>query len=90
MMKQAKWEVYIIQANSGKLYTGITKDVSRRFAEHRTERKGARFFRFSAPKNILFREIYTSRSEATQREIQIKKMSRKQKFDMIDASKAIH
>jgi putative endonuclease len=83
MLKQTKWEVYIIQADSGKLYTGITKDLSRRFAEHQSERKGARFFRFSSPKNILYREKHCNRSEATQREIQIKKMSRKQKFDLI-------
>ena len=85
MLKHVNWEVYIIQADSGKLYTGITKDLDRRFAEHQAERKGARFFRFSSPKSILFREGHSNRSEATQREFQIKKMSRRQKLDLIDA-----
>lgn len=82
-MKNSNWKVYIIQAKSGKLYTGITNNLDRRFADHLNCRKGARFFRFSGPKKVLFQETYSNRSEATQREIQIKKMSRMQKLDLI-------
>lgn len=83
MEENNEWTVYIIQTQSGKLYTGITKDLNRRFEDHQKKKVGARFFRFSNPEKILFREAHSSRSEATKREIEIKKMSRQQKLDLI-------
>lgn len=82
-----KWEVYIIQTKAGKLYTGITNDLARRLEEHRTGKKGARFFHFSDPKKILFRESHPNRSEASKREASIKKLSRKEKLALIASSK---
>lgn len=84
MAKKQRWEVYIIQAKSGKLYTGITTDLDRRFGDHQKGVKGARFFRFSQAEKILFREPHLNRSRATQREIQIKKMSRPAKWELIN------
>lgn len=86
MVKHAAWEVYIIQAKSGKLYTGITNDLDRRFADHVQRKAGARFFRFSSPESIKFREPHSNRSEATQRELEIKKMTRAQKLALIKLS----
>ncbi len=77
------WEVYMIQTQSGKLYTGITNNLERRLDEHRRLQTGARFFRFSAPENIVFRESQSNRSEASKREGAIKKMSRKEKLALI-------
>lgn len=81
--KKSTWEVYLIQAKSGKFYTGITTDLDRRFQDHKDGKKGARFFRFSSPEKILFRESFPNRSSATKRELQIKKMTRKEKLDLI-------
>ena len=77
------WKLYIIQTKSGKLYTGITTDLKRRFDEHKSNKKGASFFNFSEPEFILYEEDHPSRSEASKREYLIKKMSRKQKLDLI-------
>lgn len=74
-----QWEVYIIQTKSGHLYTGITTDLERRFSDHLNGKKGARFFRFSDAEKIVFRESQPNRSTATMREIEIKKMTRKEK-----------
>lgn len=79
----AKWIVYIIQTASGKLYTGITTDVERRFADHTKGKQGAKFFHISKPERIVFQEVYPNRSLATKREIEIKKMSRAQKQSLI-------
>lgn len=80
MAKSLKqWEVYIIQAKSGHLYTGITTDLNRRFCDHLAGTKGARFFHFSDAEKIVFRESHPDRSSATRREIEIKKMTRKEK-----------
>jgi len=77
------WKVYIIQTKSGKLYTGITTNLKRRFKEHQNKRIGARYFRFSDPESIIYCESYSNRSAATKREIAIKKMRRKQKMCLI-------
>jgi len=78
-----QWEVYIIETKSGKLYTGITNDLDRRFNEHKTHQKGARFFHFSSPESIVFRETHPDRSSATKREIAIKAMNRKAKLSLL-------
>jgi putative endonuclease len=80
------WEVYIIQTKNGKLYTGITTNLDQRFKAHLEGSRGARFFRFSKPKAVLFREKHPNRSAATKREIAIKKLSRKEKLALIKMS----
>jgi putative endonuclease len=85
MAKKKKWVVYIIRTGAGKLYTGITTDLERRFSEHQKKEKGARFFHFSSPECIVFQERHINRSKATKREIEIKKMSRNKKLDLINS-----
>lgn len=82
-----KWTVYIIRAENGKLYTGITVDMERRFNEHQTGKKGAKFFRSTTPVEIVYQEKKADRSLASKREAAIKKLSRKKKEELI-ASKA--
>lgn len=79
-----QWEVYIIQTESGKLYTGITTNLERRFQAHQTHQKGAKFFHFSSPEKVVFREVHPDRSQASKKEAKIKKMSRKEKLVLID------
>ncbi len=83
-MKEKVWEVYMVLSSSGKLYTGISNDVERRFEEHASGRRGARFFRTTEPVAVVYREICADRSAASQREYQIKQMSRQQKLAMIE------
>lgn len=88
MTKKSSWEVYIIQAQSGKLYTGITTDFDRRFAEHANDAsKGAKFFRISAPDKVLYRQKCPNRSAASKREAEIKKMTRAEKLILIKNAK---
>lgn len=79
----SQWWVYMVSSASGKLYTGISTDVDRRFAEHRDGKRGARFFRMDAPTAVVYREAVADRSEALRREAQIKKMTRKAKQALI-------
>ncbi|MCE5317966.1 MAG: GIY-YIG nuclease family protein [Parachlamydia sp.] len=87
MANSGNWEVYMIQAKSGKLYTGITNNLDKRFDEHVKKRKGARFFRFSSPDAIVLREAHHNRSEASKRENAIKKMTRQQKLALIQQNR---
>ena len=77
------WEVYIIETECNKLYTGIAKDAEKRFEEHMNSPRGAKFFRTARPKRIVYRERHKNRSEASIREAQIKKMSREKKLELI-------
>jgi putative endonuclease len=80
-MKQ--WVVYIIQTQSGALYTGITNDLEKRLAAHAGKRTGARFFRFSGPAKVVYQEKAANRSTSSQRERAIKKMTRSEKLQLI-------
>lgn len=77
-MLSTPWFVYLIESSDGRLYTGITTDVERRFREHQGllgKNKGAKFFRGRRPLDVVYTESYGSRSEASRREAEIKKMS---------------
>ncbi|TET23757.1 MAG: GIY-YIG nuclease family protein [Candidatus Stahlbacteria bacterium] len=76
------WYVYIVQCADGSLYTGITKDVSKRLAEH-NQGKGSRFTRSRRPCLLRFFERHQSRSSAAKREAEIKKLSPEQKRALI-------
>lgn len=79
------WVVYMIQTTTGKIYTGITNNLKRRFEAHQKQNKGARFFRMAGPEKVVRIERFPDRSEATKREIAIKKMSRAEKLALISS-----
>ncbi|MGK0498556.1 MAG: putative endonuclease [Oceanicoccus sp.] len=80
----ADWWVYMVETVKGKLYTGISTDVERRFQEHQSDRaKQAKFFRSDAAKAVVYRECCQDRSAASRREAAIKKLSRQQKCALI-------
>ncbi|MDO9105529.1 MAG: GIY-YIG nuclease family protein [Methylovulum sp.] len=75
------WSVYIILCTDDSLYTGITTDVSRRFAQHASQ-QGAKYFRGRQPKQLLYVETGHNRSSAGKREIAIKKLKRQEKLQL--------
>lgn len=77
------WYVYIIQAVSGRLYTGITTDISRRWQQHSSGKTGAKFFRGDKPKQLKLVEEASDRSSASKREAAIKQLSRQEKLELI-------
>jgi len=79
----SQWYVYMIRATDQSLYTGITTDVERRFAEHQSGRAGAKYFRGRSPEQLVLVESGYDRSSASIREAQIKKLSREQKLELI-------
>lgn len=87
MANESQWFVYIIQATDGRLYTGITTDYERRFREHLSGNKGAKFFRGRKPKAMVYLELAENRSNASQREYAIKKLTRSQKQALIKSIK---
>ena len=81
------WTVYILRTRSGRLYTGITTDLARRFAEHRGEKaRGARSLKGDPPQSVAYTEPQPDRPAATRREAAIKRMSRARKLTLIDGA----
>lgn len=80
------WWVYIVRAANGSLYTGITTDLKRRFAEHRSGARGARFFRTSSAQRLVYSEQLGDRSSASRREAAIKRLQRAQKLALIKSA----
>ena len=63
--------VYVLKSlKDGRFYTGQTKDLNRRLAEHNAGR--ANFTRHHGPYELIHFETYDSRTEAMQREIYLK------------------
>jgi putative endonuclease len=77
------WSLYIIEASDDSLYTGITTDVERRFEEHLNCQKGAKYFNGRTPVRIVYREDGHTRSSASRREMEIKKLSRQEKQNLV-------
>ncbi len=80
------WYLYIIETVQGKLYTGITTDLARRFEQHRSGKGGAKFFRSDPPSRLRYTLELPDRSTALKQEYRIKQLTRKQKIVMIEQS----
>ncbi|MCW9050765.1 MAG: GIY-YIG nuclease family protein [Motiliproteus sp.] len=80
--ESSDWFLYIIETQSGRLYTGITTDIQRRFSQHQ-QGKGAKFFRTDPPSQIRFQQRFGDRSEASKEEARIKKLTRIKKLQLI-------
>lgn len=85
MTAEREWFVYILECNDKTLYTGITTDLERRVEEHNSSDKGAKYTSARRPVKMVYAEQLESRSAATQREMQIKSLSREQKQDLINS-----
>lgn len=79
---EKNWQVYIILCSDDSLYTGITTDAARRFAQHAAG-TGARYFRGRSPRVLAYLEPGHDRSSASRREAQIKKMRPSEKRALI-------
>ncbi|TDX51302.1 GIY-YIG nuclease family protein [Orenia marismortui] len=74
--------VYILKCNDNTLYTGYTTDIKRRVKEHNNG-SGAKYTRGRTPVELYYSEEHKDKSQAMQREYQIKQMSRQQKLKLI-------
>ncbi|OIO69278.1 MAG: hypothetical protein COW19_07235 [Zetaproteobacteria bacterium CG12_big_fil_rev_8_21_14_0_65_55_1124] len=76
------WFIYMIRCKDDQLYTGISTDVQRRFAEHQSG-KGAKYLRGRGPLQLVFQQQAGSHSEALKAELAIKKLSKADKESII-------
>lgn len=77
--------VYIIECDDKSLYTGITTDLKRRFAEHQNG-KGGNYTRSRKVLRFVFTEEHLNRSSASKREAEIKSWKKEKKLELIGVS----
>ena len=79
-----KTYIYILQCEDGSFYTGITKDVKKRMYEHFYKTpKGAKYTKSHRVQSIQMVWEAEDYSKASRLEHAIKKLTRKQKEDLI-------
>jgi putative endonuclease len=77
------WQAYLVLCSDGTLYCGISRDIDVRLEEH-NRGKGAKYTRARRPVRLVwYSDVVDTRSEATKLELQIKKLTRSQKWALI-------
>lgn len=76
--------VYILRTSSNTLYVGQTNNLEKRMSEHRKKKgKGSKYLRSFSDFKLVWTEKFDSRSEAMKRELFLKKLSKKEKEELI-------
>ncbi|MCW8329951.1 GIY-YIG nuclease family protein [Photobacterium sp. SDRW27] len=79
----ATWSVYLIRTASNQLYCGVTTDIERRFKEHQTGNKGAKYLKGKGPLTLVWSEVVGDKRKAMQLEYRIKKLSKAKKESIV-------
>lgn len=77
------WYVYVLACGDGSLYTGMTNDVRRRYAEHQAGR-GARYTRAHLPVTLVAVWEFSDRPSAMVAEARFKRSNRQRKLRTIE------
>ena len=81
------WYLYLIRCHDGTLYTGISTDVDRRFAQHQRQgATGSKYLKGRGPLILVFQKRLGIKSLALKVERRVKKMSKGRKERLIGAS----
>ena len=79
------WFLYLIRCRHGRLYTGITTDVLRRFEEHKShDKKGSKYLRGKSPLKLVMKKRIGNKSLALKIEAKVKKLSKAKKELLVD------
>jgi len=79
------WFLYLIRCRNGRLYTGITTDVERRFGEHESgDKKGSKYLRGKTPLTLVLKKRVGDKSVALKIEAKVKKMPKTKKELLVD------
>lgn len=74
----------MITCSDGTIYTGYTKDLLKRLEQHNSGSKGARYTKTRRPVKLSFVEIVQTQKDAMLRELELKRLPRQRKLDLIN------
>ena len=72
------WVVYMVKCKDSSIYTGISNNLKKRLDTHK-KGNGSKYVRARLPFKLIYTEDCQSRKKATKREIEIKKLDKKNK-----------
>ena len=72
------WVVYMVKCNDSSIYTGISNNLKQRLNTH-VKGNGSKYVRARLPFKLVYTEECQNRSQANKREIEIKKLDKKNK-----------
>ena len=75
------WFLYIALCSDNTHYIGISPDVKKRIKTHNSG-KASLYTRGRRPLKLVYTERFKNRSEATKREIELKKWNKKKKEEL--------
>jgi len=78
----SNWRCYLLRCADDTLYCGITNDLDKRLAAHNAG-TASKYTRARLPVEVFFEERCADRSKASKREMEIKRLSRKRKLELI-------
>ena len=79
------WYVYMMRCADNSLYTGITTDLQRREQQHNRSngKPAAKYTRTRQPVKLVYAESQPDRSVASQREYQLKQLTKLAKEKLV-------
>ena len=78
-MEEKSWYVYILECKDDSLYTGITNDLDKRMATHKSG-KGSKYVKMKGFKQLLHAIKVADKVEAAKIEYKIKQFERNNKI----------
>lgn len=78
-----KYYAYLARCKDETLYAGYTNDIVSRENAHNQGTTGARYTKMRRPVKIVYFEEFVNRSDAMKRESQLKRLSKKEKEELI-------
>ena len=78
---------YVLSCADGTLYTGWTTSVERRLRAHQAG-KASKYTRARLPVTLVYKQEYDTAREARRQEAAIRRLSRREKLELIDNSRS--
>jgi putative endonuclease len=78
----------MLRCRDNSIYTGITNNLEKRIGAH-TSGNGSKYLRGRLPVELIYKEDFLNRSTASKREIEVKKLKKKEKELLIKSAKQL-
>ena len=78
----------MLRCRDNSIYTGITNNLEKRIDAHMSG-NGSKYLRGRLPVELIYKEDFSNRSSASKREIEVKKLKKKEKELLIKSAKQI-
>jgi putative endonuclease len=79
--------VYILRTSSNTLYIGQTNNLDKRIKEHKEKKsKSAKYIKYFTSCELVYSEIYETRSSAMKREWELKQWTRAKKEALLTSN----